>query len=437
MLRGLIVIGSVVIFPIIFALLSPVPGDRAAATEPPGNERAALHPPRGGGRQTEPLAELTTGNASFALDLYQHLCTGNRNVLYSPYSISQALAMTYAGARNRTAQQMAGTLRFSLGQEELHPAFRALDLELRTRGEGARGRDGQAFKLHIANAIWSQEGFRFLDSFLDVLKENYGAGLRLVDFREGYEGARMTINNWVTDETEGKIKDLFPRGTLTEKTRLVLTNAIYFNATWLLPFKERNTRDDDFYLLDGQRVRVPMMSQTASFGYAEGSGVQAVELRYDGGEMSMIVLLPKAGRFKSFEESLHAKQVASILAGLDYAKVELTMPRFKYESQFGLNAALAKMGMPDAFLDCADFSGMTGKRDLKIDHVVHKAYILVDESGTEAAAATGVAMCEITSMQPKKPPIIVKVDRPFVYLIRDIKTGAILFVGRVMDPGRA
>jgi serpin B len=383
---------------------------------------------------TADAAELAAGNTQFALDLYQHLRHQNGNLLYSPYSISQALAMTYAGARTRTEQQMANTLHFTLDQKALHPAFKSLALEFRSPGESGLWPEGRGFRLNIANALWGQQGLGFLPGFLDVLEDNYGAGMRLVDFQRNSEGARVTINDWVSDCTEGRIKDLLASGTINSNTRLVLTNAIYFKASWQRQFKEEATHDDDFHLLGGTKIRVPMMSQTAHFGYANSKDVQAVELRYDGGTLSMVILLPQAGRFRKVEESLEAERVASILANLSRTKVILTMPKFEYESSFSLNQTLIKMGMRDAFDPRqADFSAMTGKRDLKIDHAVHKAFILVDERGTEAAAATAVAMGTI-SIQKPKPPIVVKIDRPFVYLIRDMKTTTLLFVGRVLNP---
>ena len=323
------------------------------------------------------LTKLVAGNRAFAFDLYQAVREENSNLFYSPYSISLALAMTYAGARTKTERQMANTLHFTLPQDRLHHAFNALDLELASRGDDAAGQDGQGFRLNIANALWGQIGFSFLPEFLDTLADNYGAGLRLLDFEDKPEESRIIINDWVSDQTEGKIEDLIPEGVITEMTRLVLTNAIYFNAAWLLPFAEERTHDGTFHLLDGGRVTVSMMSNIKMLGYAEGKGFQAVELLYDGGEVSMVVLLPKAGRFKKFEKSLEAKRVGAILKGLQLRNVALMMPKFTYESSFDLNKTLMSMGMSDAFSPGkADFSGMDGKRDLFISAVVHKAFIL-------------------------------------------------------------
>jgi len=383
---------------------------------------------------TSEQASLVEGNSAFAFELYQALKGEEGNLFYSPYSISLALAMTYAGANGDTAQQMAATLQFMLEQDRLHPAFNWLDAELASRGEGAEGKDGEGFRLNIVNAIWGQKDYEFLTDFLDVLAENYGAGLRILDFITQTEKSRITINDWISDQTEGRIKDLIPQGAIDALTRLVLTNAIYFNAAWAYPFDEGMTADGPFYLLDGGQVIVPMMKQTESFGYTAGEGYQAVELQYDGDELSMVVLLPEAGKFEAFEEGLQAQQVDTIISGLQLTEVALTMPQFEFDSEFSLKDTLAGMGMPIAFSPGeADFSGMTANRELFISDVVHKAFVAVDEAGTEAAAATAVVVG--TTAMPEEPSVEVTIDRPFIFLIRDIETGSILFVGRVMNPG--
>jgi len=382
---------------------------------------------------SEDLAALVDGNSAFAFDLYQRLLEeGDGNVFYSPYSISLALAMTYAGARGETERQMESALHFALPQERLHPAFNRLDLILATRGQGAEGKDGEGFRLHVVNRIWGQEGYEFLDAFLDTLATNYGAGLRLLDFASGPEEARVAINEWVSEQTEGRIEELIPPNVITGLTRLVLTNAIYFNAAWARPFNEDLTKDGPFHLLDGGEVTVPMMRQTEFFGYAEGAGYQAVELPYDGQELSMVILLPEAGGFASFEESLDAEQVDRIVKNLQQQQVALTMPRFEVESAFSLKDALAALGMPDAFSMAADLSGMDGTQDLFIQDVVHKAFVTVDEEGTEAAAATAVVVA--LKSAPPQEPVEMTMDRPFLFMIRDIKTGTVLFVGRVVQP---
>lgn len=379
----------------------------------------------------EEAAQAAAGNTAFALDLYQVLRAQEGNLFYSPYSISLALAMTYAGARGQTEAQMAEALHFSLPQARLHPAFAALAEQLASRGQGAASSDGEGFRLHVANALWGQQDYGFLPGFLDLVDHFYGAGLRRVDFVGAPEEARQTINDWVAGETEGRITDLIPQGIIDAMTRLVLTNAIYFNAAWAEPFEEGMTSDGPFYLLDGGQVSVPMMHQTSFFAYAEGQGYQAVELPYDGQELSMVILLPADGEFEAFESSLDAATLDGILGSLSYQSVALTMPRFEFSAQFSLKDALKALGMVDAFTAAADFSGMTGNRDLFIDAVLHKAFVSVDEAGTEAAAATAV-VAKLTAAP--SDPLQITVDRPFLFLIRDLETGALLFLGRVLDP---
>ncbi len=378
------------------------------------------------------LETLVEGNSGFAFDLYRQLSQGDGNLFYSPHSISLALAMAYAGAQGETEQQMAQALHYILSQERLHPAFNALDLELAQRGEGAEGKDGKGFRLNVVNATWGQNDYEFLAGYLDVLAENYGAGLRLLDFVGDPEGSRAAINDWANQETEGRIKDLIPEGAIDGLTRLILTNAIYFNAAWAYPFNEGATTDGPFTLLDGTEVSVPMMYQSESFLYGEGDGYQAVVLPYDGHELAMAILLPDSGTFEAFEDALSAEAVGRMLSNLMLQEIELTMPKFEFESAFSLVGALSTMGMADAFTSKADFSGMTGNRDLSIDEVIHKSFVSVDEEGTEAAAATAVIM-KMTAALPEEPVKMI-LDRPFIFLIRDVQTGAILFVGRVADP---
>ena len=416
--------------------------ETTSPTAPPSTETPATEEPQSNEvrsektRVTVPLAtdseltDLVRGNNDCAFGLYQKLREEESgNLFYSPYSISLALAMTYAGARGETERQMSNALHFILSQDKLHPAFNALDLQLASRGEGSSGQDGKGFRLNIANAIWGQQGYNFLQNFLDKLAENYGAGMRIANFTEAPENSRTAINDWVAQQTEEKIKDLIPSGAIDNLTRLVLTNAIYFNAAWLHPFDARATADGDFHLLTGNSIKVPMMRQTESFGYARNTGYQAVELLYDGSEISMVILLPDKGTFDPFEKSLNAELVSQISKDMRRNRIELIMPSFEFEAQFKLGAMLQKMGMSDAFNpQLADFSGMDGGKDLSISDAFHKAFVLVNENGTEAAAATGVVI-GVTSLPPR-----VTIDRPFIFLIRDIATNTTLFVGRVMDP---
>ncbi len=378
--------------------------------------------------------ELVAGNTAFALELYRQLKEEDGNLFYSPYSISLALAMTYAGADGETEAQIAQALHFTLPQGQLHPAFNALDLLLAGREEAAGEEDSKGnFRLNIANSIWGQEGYEFLPAFLDVLAENYGAGLRLMDFLNAPDDSRQAINDWVSEETEGKIKDLIPPGALTPMTRLVLANAIYFNASWQSQFDEDATEEASFTLLDGSQISVPMMNQTEWFGYAAGEGYQAVELPYEGGQMSMVILLPDTGDFEDFESNLEAVGLQTILTAIEYQRLVLSMPKFSFDAGFSLVDPLRAMGMGAPFSPGeADFSGMDGTRDLFISGILHKAFVAVDEQGTEAAAATAVIMAGTSAMPDE--PMEVKIDRPFIFLIRDVETGAILFIGRVLNP---
>jgi serpin B len=388
-------------------------------------------------RQTSPAvsdADMTTlveGNGTFAFNLYQQLKGTDGNLFYSPYSISAALAMTYAGARNATETQMKNTLQFLLAQARLHPAFNKLAIELASRGKTAQGKDGEGFRLNVVNAIWGQKDYQFQSDFLDTLAVNYSAGLRILDFISNPEQSRVTINDWVAAQTENRIKDLIPQGAIDTLTRLVLTNAIYFNAAWQYPFNDKVTANGTFNLLNGSTVTVPMMKQTDSFAYFKGSNFQAVELPYDGQELSMVILLPDAGQFTAFENSMNYEQISADIGSLNTKEVNLSMPKFEFDADFSLKQILQTMGMPIAFTDQADFSGMTGDRDLQISDVIHKAFVSVAEAGTEAAAATAVIM---TATAMPTEIVDFNLDRPFIFLIRDIQTGAILFIGRVMNP---
>ena len=389
------------------------------------------------------LRELVQGNNDFAFDLYRALSDEEGNLFYSPFSISQALAlaMTFAGAGGETERQMADTLQYRLSQGSLHPTFNALDQELASRGKDRRGtlKEGEAkqyIRLNIANAVWGQHGYEFLPDFLDVLAENYGAGMRTMDFAGAPEESRARINDWVAEETGDKVKNLLRPETIDPNTRLVLTNAIYFNASWHWRFNSMNTKMLPFRLEGGGSVDVPMMTETAKafYGYAKGDGYQAVDVPYAWREMSMTVLLPDEGALGALEDSLNADLLDQIMNDIEIDYVTLTMPLFEFESEFSLGETLAGMGMPDAFDDRADFSGMTGSQGLWIAEVVHKAFVSVDERGTEAAAATAVVLRKSGA---SKEPIPVTVNRPFIFLIRDTATGTVLFLGRVMNPDPA
>lgn len=379
------------------------------------------------------LLALTTGNTAFAVDLYQQLRHSEENLFFSPHSISVALAMTYAGARGETATQMAQTLHFTLPDASLHRAFNALDLLL-TAQEGAQDGAEQSFELHIANSLWAEKTYRFLPEFLDLLAQHYGAGLQLVSFITAAEAARQAINTWVAERTADRIQNLIPEGGVNDLTRLVLANAIYFNAGWRHTFEKNLTREGVFTLLSGTTVNTPMMrwADPERVPYAQGEGYQAIELPYQGGNASMVLIVPDAGRFAEFEAALTGEGLQRIITGLQSRSVALTMPKFEVEAEFRLAQTLEALGMPAAFdPKQADFSGMDGTRDLYIGDVFHKAFVSVDEAGTEAAAATAVVM-KLESMPMMD--VELTVDRPFIYLIRDTQSGAVLFMGRVVNP---
>ncbi|UPW00638.1 serpin family protein [Halorussus gelatinilyticus] len=391
------------------------------------------------------LADQIRGNVAFALDLLEVLRDQRDapNCCYSPYSVSVALAMTYAGARGETAAQLADALHFVLDREDLHPAFASLAAEFERRNadgteanvrtvSGDDGEDpGPAFELTTANAVWGQEGYPFREEFLDLLDAYYGAGLRLADFRGSPETARKRINSWVADNTGNRIEDLLVRGSIDQTTRLVLTNAVYFSARWKVPFSEEETEPREFTALDGTTTEVPTMHQSIEVQYAEIEGHQLVELPYANEATSMVVVLPAAGEFEDFEASLTVDRLATMLDRTTEALVDLALPKFKVDSSVGLVEALKSLGVERAFGPSADLSGMSAEEDsgLSVSDVRHRSVVSVDERGTEAAAATAAIIAE--DAPPRQ--VEMRVNRPFLFYVRDRPTETPLFVGRVTD----
>jgi serpin B len=371
---------------------------------------------------------LVDGNTAFALDLYDTIADDEDNIFYSPFSISIALSMTYAGARGDTADEMAQVMHFDLDQSRLHPAFNWLDLHLMDLAEEPVNAESEPFELTVANSIWGQKDYHFEQDFLDTLAVNYGAGMRTVDFIDNTDPSRVAINKWVEKKTNERIKDLLPEGSITAATRLVLTNAIFFKASWLTAFDEQMTASGDFTKPDGSTVSAELMNQTSEFPYADMGDFKAVEMPYDGGDVSMLVLLPDD--LATFEQSFDASTIDDTVSALATERVDLTFPKFEFDAPLPLTQTLQAMGMQKAFAG-ADLSGMTGTRDLVITDVLHKAFVAVDEEGTEAAAATAVITGE-TSVPP--PPVEFRADKPFIFMIRDNETGSLLFVGRIVDP---
>lgn len=391
----------------------------------------------------ETLATLVDGNTVFALDLYAELISRSpgENLFVSPYSVSVALAMTWLGADGNTATDMAETLRFALDQDELHATFQALNAEIappeissdETTGDDSH--EQPQFQLRTANALWGQDGFPFDESFVETLATHYGAGMNEVDFQSNPDAARRIINGWVEERTEGKVEDLLPADVIDTYTRLVLTNAIYFQARWLNEFDKQRTEEGTFTNLDGSTTEMSMMTTTEGFPYAELDGHQVVELPYASRDVSMVVVLPAEGAFESFERNLDGDRLASLFDALEPSGVSVTMPRFTVELAFSLKDSLSALGMEVAFDPSrANFDGMIQEGadapDLYVKDAVHKTFVDVDEKGTEAAAATGVVMAYLSATIEQ---FDVTVNRPFLFFIRHRETDTVLFAGRVVD----
>lgn len=375
----------------------------------------------------------------FSFGLYKELLknAGNNNLFYSPYSIASALSMTYSGARGQTEKEMEYVLGLS-GKEAAHKANALLIRNLDKISEGlppcpdCQGHSATPFALHVSNAIWSQKDYKFFPSFLDTLNNYYSASVGQLDFASEPEKSRLVINEWVEQNTNRKIRDLLPPGSIDRMTSLVLTNAVYFNAAWLRPFEKSLTRDAPFILKDGTVKNVPMMTATDHFSYFRGEGFGAVELFYTGADTSMLILVPDSGRFDEFEAALDLDQLGQISNNMYSARIKLVLPLFSFESAFSLADSLAGMGMATAFSDRADFSGMDGSKNLYISNVLHKAFVKVDEEGTEAAAATAVLVSRMSIIMEEALELVI--DRPFLFFIREKANNAILFAGRIMDP---
>jgi serpin B len=383
-------------------------------------------------------ADQVAGNNRFAFELFQQLRQApdlsGGDLFFSPYSISSALAMAYGGAQGDTERQMQDTLHYT-GQPTAHEAFNALNQYFAALNAAAGESEVDDFQLMVANALWGEQSFDLQPAYLDLLAAYYGAGLYTLDFAGNPEGARQAINDWVAEQTNQKILDLLAPGTLSPDTRVVLTNTIYFIASWINTFDEERTQQDDFTLLDGTLVQVPMMNNTERYNYARGEGWQLIELPYNGYSASMVLILPDAGQYEAVESSLTAERFLDMYKSAQFLEADLYLPKFHAESSFGLNDVLSAMGMPDAFApDRADFSGISGRPDLFISSVVHKAVIDLDENGTEAAAATAVVMQLTSAMPSEGEPVEFRVDRPFIYAIINPESGSILFLGRILNP---
>ena len=372
---------------------------------------------------------LVDANTAFALQLYGKLRSTEGNLALSPYSISSALAMTYAEARGDTARQMKQTLHFDQSKTGLHELFGRLDATLKA----AQGSN----ELSIANSLWPQEKYPFREEFLNLLNKDYAATITPLNYEREAEPARVTINQWMDDKTRHKIAELIGPGVLDALTRMVLVNAIYFKGTWATPFPESTTQPDKFYAQPDTTITVPFMHKRGQFRYAENDQLQMLALPYIGQQLEMVVLLPRSrDGIGSLESSLTPASLAAWTSGMRNQQVDVALPKFKMFSGFSLAQALKAMGLNDAFdPDRVDFSGMDGRAHwLYVSAVLHKAYIEVNEKGTEAAAATGVAFAP-TGRRIEERPREFRADHPFLFLIRDSATGSILFMGRVLKPG--
>lgn len=384
-----------------------------------------------------PAQAKSVGGAvtAFGWDMLRQVTTPTAgNVFLSPYSISVAMAMVLDGARGPSADELASALKLNPLAGAINSGFNAVHRALTTPSATVQ-KGQQAFELAEANALWAQYGFSIERAYLETLARFYGAGVRLVDYEHAPEPSRKAINDWVSDQTKQRIQDLLPKGSINDLTRLVLANAVYFKADWSVPFDKSFTAPARFTLLDGTAKDVPTMHRIGTFQYAVGTEVQALELPYAGGAISMLVLLPPKGGWGVVEADA-ASVYASLGPQLKSARVSLSMPKWEFTSEFALKEAFAGLGATTVFdPDEADLSGIDGRRELYISEVFHKAFVRVDEKGTEAAAATG-AIGQATSA-PLEPPIEFRLDRPFLFAIRETTTGVVLFAGRVVDPAKS
>jgi len=378
------------------------------------------------GSMEEGIQEVIKANNEFAFDLYSELGKSESgNIFYSPYSISAALAMTYEGAKDQTAKEMKSVFHFP-ESNILRPNFAAIYNDI--------NKENDKYELKTGNALWVQKDYPFLEDYMSRAERYYGGKAVNVDFVNETEKTRQTINSFIEAQTKNKIKDLIPAGFLNPLTRLVLTNAIYFKGTWTWQFDESKTQEQDFKITSDNVVQTPMMRmnpEKTRFNYAQLDDLQILELPYKGAKISMLILLPK-DNLKSIEKNLTLEKLNEYKSEMEETKLDSIMiPKFEFDTKYFMKETLADLGMPTAFIEAADFSGMTGMRDLFIDFVIHQAYVKVDEEGTEAAAATAVGM-KLTAMPEQTNDFIA--DHPFVFMIQDKTNDNILFLGRVVDP---
>jgi len=380
------------------------------------------------------IKNVVDANNQFALDYYSKLKSKDSgNIFFSPFSISSAFVMTYEGAKSETAEEMRSVFYFPEDSNLRRTEYASIFDEL-NKGD-------KKYKLSSANALWAQQDYQFSKDYFDNVEKYYSGKATNLDFKKDPEGSRITINSWVENQTNEKIKDLIPSGLINTMTKLVLTNAIYFKGEWVKQFNKNDTKEENFRTSNGGAVKAQMMQRTddeAIFNYAENSDLQILEMPYSGNELSILLLLPKNDNLTKLESILSTKNISDWKKNLEEQRVKIYIPKFKFETKYFMADDLKEMGMPLAFSDSADFSGMTasGKKDLKIDEAIHQAFVEVNEEGTEAAAATAVIMAPLGAAGPQKEPKIpiFRADHPFIFLIQQKSTGDILFMGRVVNP---
>jgi serpin B len=385
--------------------------------------------PGGQAVPSETMAKLVADNNRFAFDLYAQLKEKPGNQFFSPASISTAIAIPYAGARSRTATQMAAAMRYTLEPNDLHPAFGQWMKTLNAKGK--------PYQLSTANALWGQSGFPWKKDFVQIAQDSYDGAWHESDFVTDAEAARKRINAWASEATNARIPELIAPKILTSDSRLVVTNAIYFKGTWATLFDKNQTQDLPFALAAADKVNVPFLRRKGPASYMEDETVQVLELPYRGNDLSMVILLPKTvDGLAALESKLTLEQFQTWVTGLQRANsVAISIPKFKMSTDYSLPKELAKLGMVDAFTSTADFSGLhDSKKRLSISDVIHKAFVEVNETGTEAAAATAVVIGRASAPPPPKKEITFLADHPFAFAIRDMRSGSVLFLGRVRSP---
>jgi serpin B len=377
------------------------------------------------------LNNVVDANNQFAFDLYSKYESKEGNMFFSPYSISSALAMTYEGAKGKTAAEMQSVLHLSNDKATIHSGFADINTGL--------NKADKSYQLSVANALWAQKDYPFKQDYFDTVNTYYGGKVANLDFVKETEKSRVTINTWVENNTNDRIKDLIPKGLITNDTRLVLTNAIYFKANWTNKFDAKDTSDEQFKLGSGDKITTSMMYQTTFFNYSENDETQMLEMDYLGNDLSMLIILPKEDNLSQVESGLTIDELNTLKKDMKTYNVKVTLPKFKFETKYFMKQDLIDMGMPTAFDGSqADFTGMWTRQNnenLYISQVIHQTFIEVAENGTEAAAATAVIIMETSSVQIEQEPVVVfNADHPFMFIIQEKATGNILFMGRLSDP---